>query len=103
MTINEASIIRIEHDTNRPYFVMNRALAENDCLSYAARGLMCYLLAKPDDWEVRVGDLINKSPGGIRHVRAILKELEAHGYLKRTRRKMINGRFAWSTTVYESP
>lgn len=101
--MNESSIIRVEHDKDHPYFIMSRALAENACLSYAARGMMCYLLAKPSDWQVRVGDLIKQSPGGMRHVRAILKELEAHGYLKRTRQKLASGRFTWSTAIYESP
>jgi hypothetical protein len=45
-----SSIIRVEHDRNKPYFVMSRALAEDSNLSFAARGMMAYLLAKPDNW-----------------------------------------------------
>lgn len=98
-----SGIIRVQHDKTRPFFVMSRALAEDDRLSYAARGMMCYLLSKPDDWELRMGDLIKNSPGGLRHVRAILHELSELGYLRRTREKTTGGRFVWTTTVYESP
>ena len=98
-----SGIIRVQHDQDKPYFVMSRALAEDESLSFAARGMMAYLLAKPDNWEIRLSDLVAKSPGGIRHVRSILKELETHGYIHRTRRKAAGGRFVWVTTVYESP
>jgi hypothetical protein len=46
---------------------------------------------------------VANSPGGIRHVRSILKELEDAGYIHRSRRKAAGGRFVWITTVYESP
>ena len=49
-------------------------------LSWKARGLLIYLLSKPDDWEVRVQQLIDSSPDGKAVVQAIFRELKKYGY-----------------------
>jgi hypothetical protein len=49
-------IIRVEH-RRHPYVVIDRRPPEDERQSWAARGLLGYLLAKPDDWQLRVSDL----------------------------------------------
>jgi hypothetical protein len=50
-------------------------------LSWQARGLLVYLLSKPDDWEVCIDQLVNASEKDGRHtVQAILRELADAGY-----------------------
>ena len=73
-------------------------------LSFGARGLLAYLLSKPKDWEVRTKDLVNASPAGISAVRSMVKELEEHGYLVKTRTRNSAGIFIGQVTeVYDEP
>ena len=49
-------------------------------LSWKARGLLIYLLSKPDDWEVRVQQLVDSSPDGKSSVQSAMRELKNLGY-----------------------
>lgn len=106
MAAPQSGIIRTAKDREHPYQTMNTSVFQNNSLSLEARGLLGYLLSKPDDWEVRFADLIANAAGpncGEDRLRRILKELEAAGYIIRTRRNIAHGRFEWVTTVYETP
>jgi hypothetical protein len=85
------------------YFTASNALFSDSRLSWEARGLMGYLLSKPDNWQVRVYDLVRNGPAGAHKIGRVLRELERAGYLTRERISRRDGRFDWLTTVYESP
>lgn len=72
-------------------------------LSWEARGMLGYLLSKPDNWEVRQYDLVAHGPAGEHKVRRVVKELERRGYLARRRLSTSGGRFTWVTTIFETP
>jgi len=72
-------IIRIKKREN-PYAQIDKRLLFDKGLSYKARGILAYLLAKPDDWSVHVLDLIENSPDGRESVQSGLKELKDRGY-----------------------
>lgn len=72
-------------------------------LSFGARGILAYLLTKPDDWQVRSCDLVAQSPHGKDAILSMLKELEDCGYLKRERVRDETGRYQWQTEVFETP
>lgn len=95
------SIIRVQKRSR--YACISKALLEDSRLSWSARGLLSFLLSKPDKWEVSVAHLIDCGPDGKDKVYSILKELSNAGYLvKQLGRK--GGKFTgdnWS--VYESP
>lgn len=56
-------------------------VAQNAGLSFKARGILLYLLSKPDDWEVAMSDVVNNSPReGISSVRTGLEELIHHDF-----------------------
>lgn len=95
------STIRTRKDDN--YFVANNAPFNDKRLSWEARGMMGYLLSKPNNWTVRLNDLVNQTEAGVYKVRAILKELEACGYINRQIVQNEKGLFEWETHVYESP
>jgi hypothetical protein len=97
----QSGIIRVEHDTKHPYKVINTGFANDERLTWGARGLLTYLLSKPDDWKVMVPDLIKQSPAGRDAVYAILKNLEDNGYLRRIRTRRADGTFEYSTVIYE--
>jgi hypothetical protein len=96
-----ATIIRLEKVAR--YLVVDNALFSEAQLSWEARGLMGYLLSKPDDWRVRLYDLVAHGPAGVHKIQRMLRELEDAGYLHRKRVKRSNGAFDWETTVFETP
>ncbi|MEN8216909.1 MAG: hypothetical protein ABFS56_11175, partial [Pseudomonadota bacterium] len=75
----------------------------NQELSWKAKGLLGYLLSRPDNWYINVSDLTNQGPEGKAAILATLKELETHGHLNRKRIFDKQGRFKWEKTVYENP
>jgi len=94
------SIIRVKKDKN--YFAASNEPFNDSRLSWEARGVMGYLLSKPDDWQLMFRDLINQGPAGEYKIRNVLKELEELGYLERTRMKDEQGKFYWVSTIYET-
>lgn len=95
------STIRVSKDSN--YSCINNQLINNAGLSWAARGLLVYLLSKPDDWTVNVEHLIEESPSGRDHVYTLLKELETSGYLTRAKHRDGKGRWSWEHVLREVP
>jgi hypothetical protein len=93
--------IRVKKDAR--YFSASNEPFNDKRLSWEARGLMGYLLSKPDNWEVRSADLEEQGPAGSRKVKRMLAELRICGYMNRIRTKMPDGKFVWTTEVYESP
>lgn len=84
--------------------MVNKATIEDERLSWEARGVLAYILSKPDNWEVRTTDLLGKAPNcKIDKLQRILKELESAGYLVRERVHTADGRFGWVSQVYENP
>lgn len=73
----------------RDYFAAARKTAQDDGLSFEARGVLFYLLSKPDNWIIRSTDIVNnsgKKPNGKpniskRKVESLLTELRNAGYL----------------------
>lgn len=98
----KSGIIRVEHDNDHPYKVINTGFATDERLTWGARGILVYLLSKPNDWRVMVNDLIKQSPAGRDAVYACLKNLEECGYLRRIRTRRPDGTFEYATVVYET-
>jgi len=83
---------------------MHKGFLEDPILSYKAKGILAYLLTKPDDWEVRVSDLINHARDGRDSVYAGLKELSECGYYRKVQLRDVAGRLShWDCTVCEVP
>ncbi len=96
-------IIRVNKRGSKGYFVASNAPFNDDALTWAARGLMGYLLSKPDGWETRNSDLIARGPAGEHKLSRMLKELKDRGYMHRYRRNAGGGLFDWITEIYERP
>ena len=96
-----SEIIRMGKRT-RYSSICNETLRD-ETLTWEARGVLAYLLSQPDNWTIRVQDLVNKSPSGSTVVRRILKELELAGYIHRERIHTEKGTFDWISEVYETP
>ncbi len=100
---DKGGIIRTQKDKDHPYKVLNMAFATNPRLSLEAKGLLVYLLSKPDNWRVRVPDLMKQCNIGRDKAYRILKELEDNGHLQRSQEHVEAGRFAEQIiTIYEA-
>lgn len=70
------------------FYTVHKSISENKGLSWAARGMLVYLLGKHDGWVVSIQDLINQTKSISRRtgrdgVYMIVKELIAAGYMSR--------------------
>jgi hypothetical protein len=76
-------IHRAPHDKDHPYTQISSQLLEDAQLSWAAKGLLCYLLNKPDDWAIYQDELHHHAANGQWATRMALKELKDKGYVQR--------------------
>jgi hypothetical protein len=95
------SIVRTVKE--QKYFVASNALFNDKRLSWEARGIMGYLLSKPDGWQCHNYDLVNQGPAGEHTIKRIVKELREVGYVHRFKISKGRGKIEWITEVYESP
>jgi hypothetical protein len=70
------------------FYHLDKTISEDNRLSWAARGVLVFLLGKPDDWEVSVAHLIKQTSKTARHsgrdaILGLLAELEAAGYVSK--------------------
>lgn len=99
----DKSIIRVRKDRDNPYTMINTRFLSDDRMSWKAKGLLTYLLSKPDNWQVRVTDLIKRSPDGKTAVYSGLNELKKIGYLEKYP-VYENGKIKhWESVIYETP
>ena len=92
-------IVKAKH--NSEFFQMNNKAIQDPSLSWAARGLLAYLLSMPEKWEPHLRDLFSRSADGRKPTEAAMKELIEAGYVKKDRGK--NYRRNTRYTVYETP
>lgn len=95
------SIIRVRKDEK--YFTASNEPFVDKRLSWESRGLIGYLLTKPNNWEIRMEDLEKQGPAGNHKLRRMLAELRKAGYMNRIRVTLDKGKFDWVTELYESP
>jgi hypothetical protein len=93
------SIVRIER-YSRFTNVPNEAI-EDDRLSFRARGILVYLLSKPDTWDARSEQLIDAGREGREAIRAAMRELKEFGYMEHIKEQYVadNGKKLWRTIV----
>jgi hypothetical protein len=99
----DSTIFRVVHDKNNPYVIINKAAMENPALSFKAKGILAYLMSRPDGWEVSVADLVNRGIDGKASIRAGLQELEEAGHMRRYASRKQGRITGWHIEVYELP
>jgi len=99
------TIVRVQKDKDNPYVMIDKRIFQDKRLSLKAKGLMGYLLCKPDNWQVQLGELVSGSTDGVTAVRSTLKELEKFGYAEYAKIKDDKtGKFQGSEwIIYERP
>lgn len=86
---------------------MPNAMLEDGTLSIKARGLLAYLLSRPDGWDhsaLRMARGAHAKEDGRDSILAAQKELEQGGYLVQSRAQdALTGRWSSTGTVYAEP
>ena len=96
------AIIRVAHE--RDFTIITNAALRDTSLSLKAKGLLALMLSEHDGWNFTIKGLSTKCKEGVDAVAAIVKELEAQGYVMRRRERSTAGHFAAATyTIYEKP
>ena len=98
-----ATIYRVVKSAENPYVMIDRRPIDNVKLSWKAKGILTYLMSRPDGWEVSVSDLVNHSTDGSASIRAGLKELKNAGHMKYTKMRQAGRITGWLIEVYEVP
>lgn len=93
-----------KHSSFENSVIVPNATAQDGALSWAARGLLLYMLSLPSNWRLNEPDLLGRSPKGRDHLRSTLRELEASGYLQRVQERDGQGRVSRSNWhVWDRP
>lgn len=97
------SIIKIEKHRHN-FTIIDKGFLDNTDLSFKAKGLLAWLLSRPDDWQVYLSHLVTVSTDGREAVRSGIAELEAAGYVSKKPSKDKDGTFdGWDYTIREVP
>ena len=92
-------IVKTKHKSD--FFQMNNKPIQDPSLSWAAKGLLVYLISLPENWEVHLRDLFTRSKDGRRPTEAAMNELITAGYVKKEQGE--SKRRDTKYTVYETP
>ncbi|MFD5076259.1 helix-turn-helix domain-containing protein [Streptomyces sp. NPDC058371] len=96
----------LTHDNARHatrFTVIGNHLAQHPELSGLAIGLGVYIQSLPAGARVDIKTLAARFPEGATRIAAALRELEAHGYLRRERRRIPGGRIVTRTISCNQP
>lgn len=102
------SIIRAARPTQN-FYVLDKRISEDKRLSWGARGLLIFLLGKPDNWRVSISALINETTASSKHagrdaVYGLIRELIDAGYMTRKSGRGAAGEFGQTDyVVTETP
>lgn len=93
----------IKRQRRDKFAIIPNAVADDERLSFEARGMLVYLLAKPNDWTVSRPQLERVGRIGRDKTLNIIRELIEAGYIER-RAIRSSGQFtAWEYVVYDDP
>ncbi|MGW6396292.1 helix-turn-helix domain-containing protein [Streptomyces sp. NPDC055103] len=96
----------VVHDNARHttrFTVIGNHLAQHDDLSLTAIGLAVHIQSLPTGAQVDIDTLAARFPEGRTRIANALRELEAHGYLRRTRVRTDGGRMVTRTVSCNQP
>ncbi|MFJ2108687.1 hypothetical protein ACIOHH_29305 [Streptomyces microflavus] len=85
------------------FTIVGNHLAQHAELSLVAIGIGVHIQSMPTGSEVGIKALASRFAEGETRIAAALRELEAHGYLSRTRVRLANGRLVTRTVFCNQP
>ncbi|MET9843270.1 helix-turn-helix domain-containing protein [Streptomyces ossamyceticus] len=102
----KAHPVGVIHDNTRHttrFTVIGNHLAQHPQLSALAIGLAVHIQSLPTGARVDIKTLAHRFPESPARIAAALRELETHGYLRRTRERTESGRIVTRTVSFNQP
>lgn len=100
----EQGITIIHHRQEDPFARVPKSLLDDPNLSWKAKGILAYLLGKPQGWKTQISDIVKRGKDGSTSVTSGLRELRAAHYARlecnRDPKGSITG---WTLLVSDSP
>ncbi|MEV5204525.1 helix-turn-helix domain-containing protein [Streptomyces sp. NPDC053720] len=98
-----SGVIHINFRHAAGFTVIGNHLAQHRGLSLAAIGLAAHIQSLPAGARIGIKRLAERFPESETRIAAALRELEAHGYLHRSRVRLADGRIVTRTVSYNQP
>ncbi|MFF9568253.1 helix-turn-helix domain-containing protein [Streptomyces sp. NPDC014685] len=98
-----SGVIHINTRHAAGFTVIGNHLAQHRGLSLTAIGLAAHIQSLPAGARIGIKRLAERFPESETRIAAALRELEAHGYLHRSRSRLANGRVITRTISYNQP
>lgn len=95
------NIIRRVHNAN--YTIIGNRCLQDETLSAESLGVLCYLLGKPNDWQVMMADLMRRFGCGRDKMQRIIRELIEVGYVHREQAREAGAFGSTRYVVYSDP
>lgn len=95
------SIFRVQKNKN--YSVISNTFIFDDQLSWKAKGILAYFLARPDEWEFYMSEIVKHAKDGKDSLSAGVRELEKAGYIDRKQKRMTGKFKGYEYEVFEEP
>ncbi|MDK8646446.1 conserved phage C-terminal domain-containing protein [Staphylococcus condimenti] len=73
------------------FVTVHKDFIHDSNLTFKAKGILLYLLSRPDDWKIYETEILNHCSDGKDSVRSGVKELEDTGYIVRKRKRNSKG------------
>ena len=96
-------IHRVKKSDKKRFVQIEKTTSEDRRLTWKARGILAYLLGKPDNFVFYLDKIAEDAPDGIDSLRAGIKELQDLNYVKRYPVKVKGKIVSWAMDVYEIP
>ena len=88
----EQLIFRKPKDAQHPYVMADKGYIDDPGISFKAKGIMTYLLSKPNHWKLIPADLKNWAKDSDTSIRNGIRELEQAGYIRIQKHQDTRGR-----------
>lgn len=86
------------------FVTVHKDFIHDSNISWKAKGILLYLLSRPDNWQIYETELEQHSTDGLSGLKSGIKELEEIGYIQRSRKRDKSGRLnGYEYLVYEQP
>ncbi|MBA7667031.1 hypothetical protein ES703_75116 [subsurface metagenome] len=98
------STFRVHKNRAHPYTIIDNTSINDKMLSAKAKGILLYLISKPDHWCINLPNLVSAFTDGKQSIRSGIKELIKFNYIVRSHARKEDGRFSYyEYLVFEHP
>ncbi|MFG2558429.1 helix-turn-helix domain-containing protein [Streptomyces sp. NPDC048496] len=98
-----SGVVHINSRHTSRFTVVGNHLTQHRELSLTAIGLAAHIQSLPTGAKIGIRFLADRFPESEPRIAAALRELEAHGYVRRTRERLPSGQAVTCTVLYNQP